>query len=136
MNPLVVAQGISSAKSFFSNRKVQIVLLLIVLYFIFKKKIKRFLDNRRLQKFQKDEGSIINQLAQQYRAAFNPSGISWMINFDTTKTQAIERLAYQTKGRFQAIANAYELRYKELLTDRLRRELSADEFQNWQNIVD
>ncbi len=136
MNPLVVAQAVKGTGSFFSNRKVQIAILLIVLYFIFKKKIKQFLDNRRLQQFQKDEGSIINQLAQQYRAAINPSGIEWMRNFDGTRTQAIERLAYQTKGRFQAVADAYQLKYKELLSDTLKSELSTDDFQKWFNIVD
>ncbi len=136
MNPLVIAQAAQSAKSFFSNRKVQLVLIGIVLYFIFKKKIRKLLHTLRQQKFNKNEARDVNQLAQQYRSAANPSGISWMINVDGTKEEEIERLGYQTKGQLQQVADAYRLKFEESLTDRLRKELSSREFQNWKNIVD
>ncbi|WP_438712314.1 hypothetical protein ACSTS3_07990 [Aquimarina muelleri] len=136
MNPLVIAQATKSATSFFSNRKVQIVLLVIVLYFIFKKKIKQFLYKMRQRKFDKNEAQDVNQIAQQYRSAANPSGISWMINADGTDETEIERLGYQSKGKLQPIADAYRLKFEESLSDRLRKELSPTEFQNWRNIID
>ncbi|TSE09999.1 hypothetical protein [Aquimarina algiphila] len=136
MNPIVIAQAAQSAKSFFSNRKVQIALLIIVLYFIFKKKIKRLLHNMRQRRFDRNEAQDVNQIAQQYRSAANPSGISWMINIDGTDEEEIERLGYQTKRQLQPIADAYRLKFEESLSDRLRKELSPREFQNWRNIVD
>ncbi|TSE05430.1 hypothetical protein [Aquimarina algiphila] len=136
MNPLVIAQAVKGAGSFFSNRKVQIALLIIVLYFIFKKKIKQLIHNYRQRKFNKNEGRDVNQIAQQYRSAANPSGISWMINADGTDEEEIEKLGFQTKGQLQPIADAYRLKFDESLSDRLRKELSPKEFQNWRNIVD
>jgi pyruvate-formate lyase-activating enzyme len=136
MNPLLIAQAAQSTKSFFSNRKVQIVLLVIVLYFIFKKKIKRLIHNIKQRRFDKNEAQDVNQIAQQYRSAANPSGISWMINADGTDEREIERLGYQSKGKLQPIADAYRLKFEQSLSDRLRKELSPKEFQDWRNIVD
>ncbi len=39
MNPLVIAQALKGGRLFFLNRKAQIAILLIILYFIFKKKL-------------------------------------------------------------------------------------------------
>ena len=136
MNPLIIAKSAQTAKSFFMNRKVQIVLLVIVGYFIFKNKIKKLIRKMRQRKFDKNEASDVNQLAQQYRSAANPSGISWLINTDGTDEEEIERLGYQSKNQLQPIADAYNLKFEESLTDRLRKELSPREFQNWKNIVD
>ncbi len=58
-----------------------------------------------------------------------------MINFDGTNTTAINNLAFQTKGRFQEVADAYRLKFEEPLTDGMGKELSTDDFQNWWNIV-
>ena len=90
----------------------------------------------RQRKFDKNEAQDVNQIAQQYRSAVNPSGISWMINIDGTDEAEIERLGYQSKGKLQPIADAYRLKFEESLTDTLRKELSPTEFQNWRNIVD
>ncbi len=136
MNPLVIAKAVKGAGSFFSNRKVQIALLIIVLYFIFKKKIKQLLHKMRQRRFDKNEAQDVNQVAQQYRSASNPSGISWMINVDGTDEEEIEKLGFQTKGNLQPIADAYRLKFDESLSDRLRKELNPKEFQNWRNIVD
>ncbi|WP_103071863.1 hypothetical protein [Aquimarina sediminis] len=136
MNPLLIAQATKSATSFFSNRKVQIVLLGIVLYFIFRRKIKRLIHNYRQRKFNRNEGRDINQIAQQYRSVANPSGISWMINFDGTRTSQLDALARETKGRLQPIADAYRLKFEESLSDRLRKELSAKDYRTWRDIVE
>lgn len=136
MNPIVIAQAAASAKSLFSNRKVQIAILIIIAYFIFKKKISALLHRMRQRKFDKNEARDVNQLAQQYRSAANPSGLSWMINMDGTNEKEIEHLGYQSKNQLQPIADAYRLKFEESLSDRLRKELSPEDFQNWRNIVD
>lgn len=135
MNPLVIASVANGAKNILSNKKVQIVLLLLIGYLIFKKKINNAILKYRQNKFDKNEGDLINQLAQQYRGASNPSGISWMRDFDGTSDSEIEKLAHQTKGKLQLVANAYKLKFNESLTDRMRKELSTTAFQNWWNIV-
>ncbi len=135
MNPLILASLANGAKNILSNRKVQIAILVIILYWVFKKKIAKAIHRYRQNKFDKNEGDSINQLAQQYRAAANRSGISWLIDLDGTNTKEIEILAHQTKGRLQQVANAYKLKFEESLTDRMRKELSASDFQNWWNIV-
>ncbi|TSE10340.1 hypothetical protein [Aquimarina algiphila] len=136
MNPLVIAQAAKATQSFLMNRKVQIAILIIILYFVFKKKIKKLIHRIRQRKFDKNEAQDVNQIAQQYRSASNPSGISWMINVDGTDEKEIERLGYQSKGKLQPIANAYRLKFDESLSDRLRKELSPEDFQDWKNIVD
>lgn len=135
MNPLLLLQAGKTATSILSNRKVQIAIVVVILYFIFRNRIKAVIRRYRERKFDRNEGNYINQLAQQYRAAANPSGISWMQNFDGTSSNEIKNLAFQTKGRLQAVADAYQLKFNESLTDRMRKELSAAEFQNWWNIV-
>jgi len=132
MSPMIIA---SEAKNILSNRKVQIALMVLLAYFLFKNKIKDAVLKYRQNKFDKNEGDTINQLVQQYRSAVNPSGVSWMTNFDGTKEQELEKLAYQTKGKLQLVANAYKLKFDESLTDRIRKELSVSAFQNWWNIV-
>jgi len=47
--------------------------------------------NNRQRRFNKNEGRDINQIAQQYRSAVNPSGISWIINVDGTDELEIEK---------------------------------------------
>ena len=40
--------------------------------------------------------------------ASNPAGIEFLIDADGTDEEAIERLAYQTKGNFQQSADGYD----------------------------
>ncbi len=135
MNPILIANVGNGVRKILMNRKVQFAILLLILYWVFKKKIASAIHRYRQNKFDKNEGDIINQLAHQYRAAVNRSGIKWMINFDGTSTTEINALAHQTKGKLQQIANAYKLKFDESLSDRMRKELSASDFQNWWNIV-
>ncbi len=136
MNPLLIAQATKTAGNILANKKVQLAILLIIAYVIFRKKINDLIYRWRQRKFNQNEGRDTNQIAQQYRSAANPSGVSWLINVDGTKEEEIERLGYQTKGQLQPIADAYRLKFEESLTDRLRKELSPKDFQNWKNIVD
>ncbi len=135
MNPVLLASLLNGTKNILSNRKVQIALLLIIVYFIFKKKIRKTILKWRQRQFDKNDGDLINQLALKYRSAVNPSSFNWMINFDGTTDSQIEILAHQTRGKLQLVSDAYKLKFNESLVDRMRKELSAKKFQNWSNIV-
>lgn len=132
MIPIVIASG---AKKIISNKKVQTVLVILILALVFRRTIRKLIRKWRERKFDANEGKNVNQLAQQYRSASNPSGVSWMINFDGTDENEIEKLGYQTKEKLQDVANAYKLKFDESLSDRIRKELSPSDFQNWRNIV-
>lgn len=132
MNPLVI----KSATKIITNKYVLTTIIVLVAYLFLKGRIRKVIRKFREKSFDKNEAKDVNQIAQQYRAASNPSGISWMIDLDGTNEQAIDRLGYQTKGSFESITDAYKLKFSESLTDRMRKELDADRFQNWRNIVD
>lgn len=135
MNPKLVQAAAVGAKKVFSNKYVLIVLLAIVILLFFRGRIRKMIKRHKEKQFDKNETQDVNQIAQQYRAAANPSGVSWMIDFDGTDEDAIDKLAYQSKNNFSSIANAYRQKFDETLTDRMRAELSTDEFQSWHNII-
>jgi hypothetical protein len=110
-------------------------IVIIALVFILKGGIQKAVRYFRERRFDKNETKDTNQLAQQYRSAANPSGLSWMIDFDGTDEKQIERLAYQSKGNFKPIADSYRQKFNETLSDRMRKELGADDFQSWHNII-
>ena len=132
MNPLLLLQ----AKKVLSNKYVIMTIVLIAVIFLARGGIKKFIKARNENKFNKNETKDANQLALQYRTASNPSGNSWMIDFDGTDEDSIEKLAYQTKGILKNVADAYKLKFEETLSDRMSKELDGKELQNWRNIVD
>lgn len=135
MNPKI-AKGVAiGAKKVLSNKYVMIALVILVLLFFFRGRIRKMIRRRNEKKFDKNETQDVNQIAQQYRSASNPSGVSWMIDFDGTDEEAIDKLAYQSKNNFNAIASAYRQKFDETLTDRMRAELDTDDFQSWHNII-
>lgn len=136
MIPLLAAKGIGKmTKGLLGNKYVMLAIILVIILFFFKGKLKRVIQKIRENKFDKNETDDANLIAQQYRAAANPSGISWMIDIDGTSEEAVERLAYQTKGKLDKVTNAYRQKFGETLSDRMRKELSAKEYSNWQNII-
>jgi hypothetical protein len=135
MNPALAMKAAEGAKKVLSNKYVVIILVLIAAIFVLKGGIKKVANYIREKRFDKNETKDTNQLAQQYRAASNPSGVAWLIDMDGTDEDQIEKLAYQTKGNFKPIADTYRLKFDETLTDRMRKELGAEDFQDWHNIV-
>lgn len=135
MNPKLISVASSGAKKALSNKYVVIAIVAFIVLFFLKGRVKKAIRNYKEKKFDKNETADVNQLAQQYRSASNPSGVSWMIDFDGTDEDAIEKLAFQTKNHFNAVASAYKQKFDETLTDRMRAELDTDEFQNWHNII-
>ena len=135
MNPLILTKILQKGKQIFSNRNVQLGLIILLVALVFKGSIQTVIRKVRENHFDKNEPEMVNQLAQQYRAAVNPSGVSWMVGIDGTKDKAIELLAYRTKGKLNEVLKAYREKFDETLTDRLRQELSVKAYQNWLNIV-
>lgn len=135
MNPIILQKVAQGAKTIFSNRIVLIVLAGLLAYLFLKKRIKKVVRKISENQFDKNETQNPNILAQQYRSAANPSGNKWMIDWDGTDEDAIDRLAYQTRGRLESVTDAYSQKFDETLTDRMRTELDNDDFQNWRNIV-
>ena len=135
MNPKLISVATTGAKKVFSNKYIFIGMIVLIILFFLKGRIKKVIKNYNEKQFDKNETTDINQLAQQYRSASNPSGSSWMIDFDGTDEDAIEKLAFQTKNHFTDIASAYKQKFDETLTDRMRAELDSDEFKNWHNII-
>ena len=136
MNPKAVQVIATGAKKVFSNKYVLITLLVLIVLLIFRKRIKKVVRNRQEKKFDKKEARNVNQLAQQYRSASNPSGVSWMIDFDGTDEDLMMDLAIQSKGGYKLIADAYKQKFDESLTDRVRSELDTEDFQSWRYIID
>ena len=135
MNPIITKVATQKVIRFLTSKTVLTIIAIVVVIFILRGGIKKWIRNKNQRAFEKKENTPPAQLAQQYRTAFNPSGVSWLINADGTNEEAIEKLAFQTKGQLDEVARAYKERFDELLTDRLRAELSSDEYQNWINIV-
>lgn len=135
MNPIIFSKIIRKGKQIVNNRNVQLVLVIILLAFLFRGSIQSVIRKVRENHFDRNEPEMVNQLAQQYRAAVNPSGVAWLVGVDGTKDKAIELLAYRTKGRLNEVLKAYREKFDETLTDRLRQELSVKDYQNWLNIV-
>lgn len=135
MNPKIIKAAGVGAKKLLSNKYMRIILLILVILFFFRGRIRKMIRQRKERQFDNNETQDVNQIAQQYRSASNPSGVSWMIDFDGTDEEAIDKLAYQSKNNFSAIANAYRQKFDETLTDRMRAELDTDDFQSWHNII-
>jgi len=135
MNPKVIKAAGVGAKRLLSNKYIRIILLILVILFFFRGRIRKMIRQRKERQFDNNETQDVNQIAQQYRSASNPSGVSWMIDFDGTDEDAIDKLAYQSKKNFSSIADAYRQKFGETLTDRMRAELDTDDFQSWHNII-
>ncbi len=135
MNPLILASIASGAKKVLTNRYVAIPILVIATVLLVRGGYRKWRKSNREKKFNRNETADPNQLAIHYRTASNPSGSGWLIDYDGTDDDAVERLAYQTKGVFDEVAKAYGLKYGETLSDRMASELDADELQSWRNIV-
>lgn len=134
MKPIFVKIA-SGAKKLLKKKPFWVVVALIIAFVFIRKMVKKISRNIKEKQFDNEEHKDFNMLVQQYRAAMNPSGYEWMISWDGTDEDAIKRLGYQTKGYLKEISELYRQKFGEALTDALRRELEADEFQEWYNIV-
>jgi hypothetical protein len=136
-NPVVVATAFKKGKKVLGNRKVQIVLAILIGYFLIKggaKKVVRFFKNK---KFDKKSTEDPNRVALQFRNAANPSGANWMIDFDGTNEEEFDKLARRIKNQdiIKEVSDAYRLKYDETLQERASKELDADELRSFEDII-
>lgn len=78
--------------------------------------------------------SYAKMFSAQLRAAFNPSGASWLISTDTTKTSEVLKIADEMKKLsipFKYVATAYYAAYNDDLNLRLQSELSTKELKDF-----
>ena len=103
----------------------------VVLYFLGKKVFKNLKkDSTESQVEDKPE---VGQ-AQGLRQAMNPSGNSWMKNFDGTDTKAVFSIATEITN-IEGVRNAYKNLYTTSLYEDLQSELSAEEYQKFLSLA-
>ena len=80
-----------------------------------------------------DDSAEVRQ-AMALRSAMNPTGISWMMSFDTTNTDTVLDTA-KTITNLDSVQAAYKSLYQDNLLDDLQGELSASDYQKFLTIV-
>ena len=137
MNPLIITQLLGALKKVFTNKKVLVVMFVLLLFFIFRRKVKAFVTKRSQTKFDAQSTEDPNRVALSFRNAANPSGNNWMIDWDGTDEEAFERLARKmnNQGIIQEVSDAYKQKYQETLQDRAMKELDGENLQNYEDII-
>ena len=80
-----------------------------------------------------DDSPEVRQ-AMALRSAMNPSGVSWMMSFDTTNSASVIETA-KTLTNLDNVQTAYKNLYQDNLLDDLQGELSAGDYQKFLTIV-
>ena len=80
-----------------------------------------------------DDSPEVRQ-AMALRSAMNPSGISWMMSFDTTNSGTVIDTA-KTINNLDSVQKAYKNLYQNNLLDDLQSELSTSDYQKFLTIV-
>lgn len=139
MHPAILAAKpvLNTGKKILGNRKVQLVLAVLLGLFLLKggvSKIRKFFKNK---KFDKKSTEDPNRVALQFRNAANPSGANWMIDFDGTNEEEFDKLARRIKNQdiIKEVSDAYRLKYDETLQERAAKELDADELRSFEDII-
>jgi len=78
--------------------------------------------------------SLEVQQATALRNAMNPSGISWMMNIDTTDDAAILQTAKEIKD-LKTVQEAYRKLYNDSLIDDLKSEMKPDNYTQFLHII-
>lgn len=82
----------------------------------------------------KADEDLETQQAMLLRNAMNPSGISWMMSFDTTNTDAVLEVAKKITN-FDKVAKTYKKLYDADLTADLQSELNTEEYQKFLTLI-
>jgi hypothetical protein len=80
-----------------------------------------------------DDSPEVRQ-AMALRSAMNPSGVSWMRNFDTTNDSSILDTA-KTITKLDSVVGAYKNLYQNNMLDDLQSELTTSDYQKFLNII-
>lgn len=113
-----------------SSRNIEIMqwfVIGIVIYLIVSKEIRKYFTANQYGKAGNDP--ITNQ-AIAIRQACNPSGITWMIDFDTTSLSDLMSVADQISA-IDKVGDAYRNLYNENMFERLEKELNNEDLNEW-----
>ena len=80
-----------------------------------------------------DDSPDVRQ-AMALRSAMNPSGVSWMMSFDTTNTATVMDSA-KIITNLDNVQTAYKNLYQDNLLDDLQSELTASDYQKFLTII-
>jgi hypothetical protein len=80
-----------------------------------------------------DDSPDVRQ-AMALRSAMNPSGVSWMMSFDTTNTATVMDSA-KIITNLDNVQTAYKNLYQDNLLDDLQSELTANDYQKFLTII-
>lgn len=100
--------------------------------------IKKWWDKKKAEELAKKYANNPGyQKALQLRNAFNPSGISWMIDFDgTVESAVLETIAtLKDKAEWDTMVTIYQDAYGESLIDRTNKELGTDDLAKFNQLL-
>ena len=125
-------------KKIFSDKRVLLVLGILVVLLLLRKTIKKGIEKIRENKFDRDSTEDPNKLALNARSAVNPSGIGWMVDFDGTDESALMDIGQRMKDMNlqEDVSKAYRLKYGETLEDRVNKELDSEDLRLWESLID
>ena len=130
----VIPLLIGTSNTLFKGKTKWIVV--IVAYFILKKWAVKAAEEIAQSDLQSGNGTLTAAaLATKYKQALNPSGYGFLIEMDGTS----EELVYSTAGyrpqKFEDVWAKYKLQYGRNLTDDLQKELSAEEYAKFLQLL-
>jgi len=127
-NPIIVTSGNSNAVS-----KLITALIVSVAGGLAVWQLKKFLSNSESKQINEPEV----QLASRIRTAVNPSGVSWLINTDTTDEYSLYQIAKEINEQknFDKVAKSYQRQFSETLESRLRTEFDPNEYNKFFSII-
>lgn len=99
----------------------------LTIYIVFNKSIKNFLSNNQFGQAGSDPAT---NSAISIKQGLNPSGVSWLENFDSTDEELLFQAADGIKD-LDAVAKAYSNLYGTNLVDDLTREMNNADFNSW-----
>jgi hypothetical protein len=96
---------------------------------------KGIFDKARRSSAEKDiDSSPAARQASVLRSAMNPSGISWMMSFDTTDTAKVLDTA-RSITNLDEVINAYRKLHASNLIEDLQSELSTEDYQKFMSLI-
>lgn len=124
-----------AANRYLSDKNETLVvrfLVIIVAYFLLRSIVKR--AAKKAAQEQVAAGDTNSLIAVEMRQAMNPSGTTWLMDFDGTETEALFNAARKATN-FSAVSSAYASLYdSDLITD-IQNELSVADFAQFQALI-
>jgi len=130
----VIPLLIGTSNTLFKGKTKWIVV--IVAYFILKKWAQKAAEDKAQRDLQSGNGTQTPAaLATLYKQALNPSGYGFLIEMDGTSEELVYSTAAYRPQNFSQVWENYKLQYSRNLTDDLQKELSAEEYAKFLQIL-